>query len=47
MHDKTLLAIANEAPQTMEDLLAVPGMGKKRVEFFGKEILDVVASVQS
>ena len=37
-----LLKIADSAPETEEQLLAVPGFGPGKNEKYGKEILDVV-----
>ena len=37
-----LLKIADTAPETEEQLLAVPGFGPGKKEKYGKEILDVV-----
>jgi superfamily II DNA helicase RecQ len=39
LHDSTLLEIARVRPQTMRELLQVKGMGPKRAELFGKELL--------
>ncbi len=41
----TLAAIAAARPRTVAALLAVPGMGPSRVERYGADILEVVASV--
>ncbi len=43
LQQKTLMAIVDSMPRTMEDLLAIPGIGKSKAELFGKEILGVVA----
>ncbi|MBR1549151.1 MAG: AAA family ATPase [Bacteroidales bacterium] len=42
-NQKTLMALASIMPRTEAELLAVPGIGKSKVELFGKEILDLVA----
>ena len=41
-HDSTLAAIAAARPGTEIDLLGVRGMGSKRVEAYGDEILGIV-----
>jgi ATP-dependent DNA helicase RecQ len=41
-HDKTLRAIARADPRTPDDLLVVKGMGPKRVEKHGADILRVL-----
>ncbi len=41
-HDATLRAIAAARPATESDLLAVKGMGPKKVEKYGKGIIEVV-----
>ena len=42
MHQKTLLAIADRLPLTMEELKEVPGMGKIKLKKYGSEIMQVV-----
>ena len=42
LHQKTLLAIADLAPTTREELLTVKGFGKSKCEKYGEEILEVV-----
>ena len=42
LHQKTLLAIADIAPTTKEELLAVKGFGKSKCEIYGDEILEIV-----
>ena len=42
MHQKTLLAIADRLPLTMEELKEVPGMGKLKLKKYGSEIMQVV-----
>jgi hypothetical protein len=41
---KTLVNIVNFVPQSMQSLKAVKGMGKKKSEKFGEEILEIVVS---
>ncbi len=43
-HDTTLIALAQRRPQTMTDLLSVPGMGKKKIERYGALFLAVLAT---
>ncbi len=40
--NKTLAAIAAERPTSPESLLAIPGLGPKRIERFGEGILELV-----
>ena len=40
-HDATLRAIAERAPQTLEDLEGVSGIGNKKLEAYGAEVLRV------
>ena len=42
LHQKTLLAIADLAPTTKEELLTVKGFGKSKCDRYGDEILDVI-----
>lgn len=42
LHQKTLLAIADLAPVTREELLTVKGFGKSKCDKYGDEILDVI-----
>ena len=39
---KALIGITNELPTSGRELLRMPGFGKKSLEMFGKEILDIV-----
>jgi ATP-dependent DNA helicase RecQ len=41
-HDATLAAIAQRAPQTMDDLQGISGMGVKKLEAYAHEVLRVV-----
>jgi ATP-dependent DNA helicase RecQ len=43
LQDVTLLEIARARPRTMRELLAIKGMGEKRVEKYGKELLAELA----
>ena len=42
-HDATLAAIAQRAPQSLEDLQGISGMGVKKLEAYAHEVLRVVA----
>jgi ATP-dependent DNA helicase RecQ len=46
-HDATLAAIAALAPQTVADLQGISGMGAKKLEAYGQEVLRVVAGAES
>jgi ATP-dependent DNA helicase PIF1 len=41
-HDKHLKALAGLRPKTEKELLEVPGFGSKKVETYGKDILEIV-----
>jgi len=40
-HDATLAHIAADAPQTLEDLIGISGIGAKKLEAYGQEVLQV------
>ena len=44
-HDATLVAIAGCAPQSLDDLQGITGIGAKKLEAYGQEVLRVVAQV--
>ena len=44
-HDATLAAIAERAPQSLDDLQGISGIGVKKLEAYGAEVLRVVGSV--
>ena len=44
-HDATLAAIAQKAPQSMDDLQGISGMGTKKLEAYAHEVLRVVSQV--
>ena len=46
LHTRVLLGIANLLPQNEEDLRSIPGMGDKRVERYGAELLEIVKDYQ-
>jgi ATP-dependent DNA helicase RecQ len=41
-HDATLAAIAERNPGTLEDLQGISGMGAKKLEAYGADVLRVV-----
>ena len=43
-HDATLAAIAAAHPESHDDLAGISGIGAKKLERYGDEILGVVAS---
>ncbi len=43
-HDATLRAIAERQPQSLRDLEGIPGLGQKKLEAYGAEVLRVVQS---
>jgi ATP-dependent DNA helicase RecQ len=42
-HDATLAAIAERAPQSLDDLQGITGIGAKKLEAYGQEVLRVVS----
>lgn len=42
MGNKTLVCLANECPQTEEDLLAIPGIGRHKLSAYGSELLSIL-----
>ncbi len=44
LHQKTIVTLANFMPQTLSALKLVKGMGKKKAEKYGEEILEIVNS---
>lgn len=40
--DATLMAIAEEMPQTPQALLAIPGIGRSKLERFGEDLMSVL-----
>jgi ATP-dependent DNA helicase RecQ len=43
-HDATLAAIAALAPRTLDDLQGISGMGAKKLEAYGTEVLRVLGA---
>ncbi|WP_370654631.1 DNA helicase RecQ [Rhodoferax sp.] len=44
-HDATLAAIAERAPQSLDDLQGISGIGAKKLDAYGQEVLRVMVSV--
>jgi ATP-dependent DNA helicase RecQ len=44
-HDATLAAIADIAPQSLDDLRGVSGIGEKKLQAYGEEVLRVASAV--
>ncbi|MEI7763465.1 MAG: DNA helicase RecQ [Comamonadaceae bacterium] len=44
-HDATLAAIAQNAPQSLEDLQGISGLGVKKLEAYGQQVLRLLESV--
>ena len=42
LHQKAMVALANNLPQSIPALKLIKGMGKKKSEKFGKELLDII-----
>ncbi|MDE5997556.1 MAG: AAA family ATPase [Muribaculaceae bacterium] len=42
--NKTLVILANEAPQDEEDLLSIPGIGRKKKADYGADLLNIIKS---
>ncbi|MDP3422640.1 MAG: DNA helicase RecQ [Burkholderiaceae bacterium] len=45
-HDSTLLALAQQQPQTLADLQGIPGVGQKKREAYGPGVLETLASTR-
>ena len=45
MHDATLRAIAQAMPDSIDDMYGISGLGEKRIERFGDEILELLEAV--
>jgi ATP-dependent DNA helicase RecQ len=43
-HDATLAEIARSGPDTIDDLRHIPGIGARKLDRFGEELLDVAAA---
>ncbi len=44
LHQKAMVALSNDLPQSIPALKLVKGMGKKKSEKFGEELLDIIIS---
>jgi tRNA uridine 5-carbamoylmethylation protein Kti12 len=44
LHQKTMVTLANLIPQSIPALKAIKGMGKKKSDKFGEELLDIIVS---
>lgn len=42
MHNATIIALANNKPQNLKELLSMPGIGKKILGAFGAELLEII-----
>ena len=42
MHDTTLDAICLQQPESMKEMTRIPGIGEKKLELYGREILDAL-----
>lgn len=45
LSDKTLRALANECPSSLQDLMQIHGIGEKKAEAFGHEVLQKLAEL--
>jgi ATP-dependent DNA helicase RecQ len=43
MHDTTLDALCVKQPRTLAELRGIPGIGERKIELYGQEILDALA----
>jgi ATP-dependent DNA helicase RecQ len=41
-HDSTLIGIANRLPKTTQELQTIKGIGERKIETYGDEILKIV-----
>jgi GTPase SAR1 family protein len=44
LHQKAMLLLSNKLPRSMESLKQVKGIGKKKAEKFGEELLEIILS---
>jgi superfamily I DNA/RNA helicase len=42
LHDKTIIELAQQMPQTKEDLESIPGLGPMKIVKYGEDILDII-----
>ncbi len=45
--NKTLVILANEAPENEEDLLSIPGIGRKKKAEYGSDLLNIIRQFKS
>jgi len=45
-HDTTLRELARVRPQTLHDLAGIRGMGDRKIETFGREVLETLAGTE-
>jgi len=43
LHDKTLVAICETKPQSIDELASVPGIGARKLDLYGDDLLRIVA----
>ena len=43
LHDKTLVAICELRPRSIDELAAVPGIGERKLELYGADLLELVS----
>lgn len=43
--DTSLIAISNSKPKTLEELLEIRGVGTKKIEAYGNELLNIIESI--
>jgi len=41
LHDKTLVAICAERPQNIDELAGIPGIGERKLELYGEELIRI------
>jgi ATP-dependent DNA helicase RecQ len=41
-HDKTLIELADQRPQSFEEMLEINGIGESKLKKFGQTLLDVI-----
>jgi ATP-dependent DNA helicase RecQ len=45
-HDKTLIELATKKPMRIEDLSGISGIGDKKVQLYGRDIIDMIEEFQ-
>ncbi|MGC9444608.1 MAG: HRDC domain-containing protein, partial [Candidatus Methanospirareceae archaeon] len=43
LHNSTLMSIANQLPATKEELKRIKGMGSRKIESYGDDLLKIIA----